>query len=92
MKLDGGIETLAYDKLPIIADKDCDANRMYFVDEDMLTILNLGNGGFEWMDEDGAILSRNPNTDGYTATLFRYSELATKARNAHAVLTDITEA
>lgn len=91
MKLDGGIETLAFDKLPIIADKDCDANRMYFVDEDMLTVLNLGDGNFEWMQEDGSILHRN-GKDGYDATLFRYCELATRARNAHALLADITEA
>lgn len=90
MKLDGGIETLAFDKLPIIAEKDCDANRMYFVDEDMLTVLNLGDGNFEWMQEDGAILHRGEG-DAYGATLFRYCELATRARNAHAVLEDISE-
>lgn len=92
MKFDGGIETLTYDGLPIIADKDCDANRIYFVDEDAMTVLNLGENGFAWMDEDGAILNRVNNKDAYSATLFRYSEFATKARNAHGLLADITEA
>lgn len=92
MKFDGGIETLTYDGLPIIADKDCDANRIYFVDEDAMTVLNLGENGFAWMDEDGAILNRVNDKDAYSATLFRYSEFATKARNAHGLLADITEA
>jgi hypothetical protein len=91
MKLDGGVETLAYDNLPIIADKDCQANRLYFVDESELVLAELGEGGFQWMDEDGAILSRN-GKDGYDAVLYRYCELATRARNAHALLADITEA
>lgn len=91
MKLDGGVETLAYDGLPIIADKDCQANRLYFVDESELVLAELGAGGFQWMDEDGSILSRT-DRDGYSAVLYRYCELATRARNAHALLTDITEA
>lgn len=91
MKLDGGIETLAYDNLPIIADKDCQANKLYFVDESELVFAELGEGGFQWMDEDGAILSRN-GKDAYDAVLYRYCELATRARNAHCLLADITEA
>ena len=91
MKLDGGVETLAYDGLPIIADKDCQANRLYFVDESELVLAELGEGGFNWMDEDGSILSRN-GKDAYDAVLYRYCELATRARNAHALLADITEA
>jgi hypothetical protein len=57
-----------------------------------MTVLNLGENGFAWMDEDGAILNRVNNKDAYSATLFRYSEFATKARNAHGLLADITEA
>lgn len=91
MKLDGGVETLVYDGLPIIADKDCQANRLYFVDESELVLAELGEGGFNWMDEDGSILSRN-GKDAYDAVLYRYCELATRARNAHALLADITEA
>lgn len=39
---------------------------------------------WEFMEEDGAVLSRVPNTDAYEGTLFLYAELATDARNAHA--------
>lgn len=41
---------------------------------------------WEFMEEDGAVLSRVPNVDAYEATLFLYSELATDGRNAHAKL------
>lgn len=47
---------------------------------------------WEFMDQDGAVLSRVPNTDAYEATLFKYHELTTDQRNTHFVLTGITEA
>ena len=45
---------------------------------------------WEFMQEDGAILSRVANTDAYEATLFLYSEIATDGRNAHAKISGIT--
>lgn len=45
---------------------------------------------WEFMQEDGAVLHRVPNTDAYEATLFRYMELATHQRNANAKLEGIT--
>jgi len=47
---------------------------------------------WEFMDEDGAILSRVSGVDAYEATLFKYHELCTDKRNAHGVMTGITEA
>jgi hypothetical protein len=47
---------------------------------------------WEFMEEDGAVLNRVPNTDAYEATLFLYAELATDGRNAHAKIADLTEA
>lgn len=38
---------------------------------------------WEFMQEDGAILSRVPNKDAYEATLFAYKELGTDGRAAH---------
>ncbi len=38
---------------------------------------------WEFMDEDGAVLNRVPNVDGYEATLFRYDEQTTDVRRAH---------
>lgn len=47
---------------------------------------------WEWMDEDGAVLSRIPEKDGYEATLFKYHEVATYRRNAHFRIDNINEA
>ena len=45
---------------------------------------------WEFMQEDGAVLNRVPNTDAYEGTLFRYMELATHQRNANAKISGIT--
>lgn len=46
---------------------------------------------WEFMDEDGSVLSRVGGVDAYEATLFKYHELTTDMRNAHGIITDLTE-
>jgi hypothetical protein len=46
---------------------------------------------WEFMEEDGAVLNRVPNTDAYEGTLFLYAELATDGRNAHAKIGSLAE-
>jgi rhodanese-related sulfurtransferase len=46
---------------------------------------------WEWMDDDGAVLSRVQNKDAYEATLFKYHELATDERGAHFLIEDLAE-
>jgi hypothetical protein len=53
-------------------------------------IQNYKMSDWEFMQEDGAILSRVPNEDAYEATLFCYSEVATDGRDAHVKITGIT--
>lgn len=90
MDLKGGAKALDYNGLPLIADKDCQANRLYFIDENALKFYRLSD--WDWMDADGAVLSRVSGYDAYEATMYMYSELGCSARNAHCLLTDITEA
>lgn len=47
---------------------------------------------WSWMDRDGSMWTRSNNTDAYKAVLYQYSELGTYRRNAHAVMSGITEA
>lgn len=89
MDLKGGYKALDYNGLPLIADKDCQANKLYFVDESKLSLYRLSD--VDWMQEDGAILSRVSGYDAYEAVLYVYQELGCKARNAHCLLSDITE-
>lgn len=54
-------------------------------------LLEMVESDWEFMDEDGAVLNRVPNTDAYEATLFKYHELVTDRRNAHCLITDLQE-
>ena len=94
-KLQGGYEAINYlggshGVIPMIADKDAPANKIFIVDEDELAIYRLAD--FDWMQEDGSILSRVSGVDAYEAVLYVYQELGTSMRNAHVLLSDITEA
>jgi hypothetical protein len=48
------------------------------------------NSDWEWMQEDGAVLSRVPNKDAYEAVLFAYKDIGTDGRNAHAKISGIS--
>jgi hypothetical protein len=47
---------------------------------------------WEWMDDDGAVLSRVSGADAYEATLYMYHELATDKRNASGLMSGVTTA
>lgn len=77
-------------EIPIVVDRDAPANQMYFVSTDHLTEFQASD--WEFMQEDGAVLSRVSGVDAYEFILFKYMELATDQRNTHAKLTDISGA
>ena len=94
-ELQGGYKAISYmggshGVIPIIAEKDAPANKIFCVDENELSIFRLAD--FDWMQEDGAILSRVSGYDAYEAVLYVYQELGTMMRNAHVLIGDITEA
>jgi hypothetical protein len=93
-ELQGGYKAISYlggshGSIPIIADKDAPANKIFVVDENELSIYRLAD--FDWMQEDGAILSRVSGYDAYEAVLYVYQELGTSMRNAHVLISDIAE-
>lgn len=71
-------------------DRDCPANSLYFFRREFLTHFKMSE--WEWMDDDGAVLSRISGEDAYEAVLYLYHELATTKRNAHGKIVDLTEA
>lgn len=89
-ELKGGYKTISFNDIPIIADKDAPASKLFMVDESQLQLFKLAD--LDWMQEDGSILSRVSGKDAYEAVLFAYQELGCTMRNAHALLGDITEA
>ena len=88
--LKGGYDTIMYNNMPLIVDKHMPTGKLFGIDEEMIKMFKLAD--FDWMDMDGAVLSRVSGVDAYEAILYGYMELATFARNAHGLLADITEA
>jgi hypothetical protein len=77
-------------EIPVVTDRDCPANSMYFLNTDHL--VEFMSSDWEFMQEDGAVLQRVIGVDAYEAVLFKYMEVATDQRNAHGKLVDISHA
>jgi len=87
MTLDGGWLALEYNGIPWVADADCPPNTVFFVDTNHLEIMQMSD--WNWMDRDGAVLSRVSGYDAYEAVLYWYADLTTDAPKAHAFLRDV---
>jgi hypothetical protein len=94
LTLKGGFKALSVSagegEVPMVVDKDAPDNKAWLLNTKHLT--EFVQSDWEFMEEDGAVLSRKAGYDAYQATLFKYAELATDERSAHALLDDITEA
>lgn len=94
----GGFKGLAFTTdagdIPVIADWDCQANRMYYVNEDEIKIYREEDWSF--MNRDGSNWQRKITSagsfDAYQAMMYSYRQLGTHRRNSHGLLDDITEA
>jgi len=94
----GGFSGLAFTtdwgEIPVVSDWDCQANRLYFLNEDELKVYREGEWAF--MNRDGSNWQRKitsaGNFDAYQAMMYSYRQLGTHRRNSHALLGDITEA
>lgn len=99
--LKGGYKALSFSagggEVPIIFDRDVPGHRGSTVGGQLFFLnrkhLSFGyESDWDWMDEDGSVLHWTGTSDSYTAVLFRYCELFTDKRNAHAKVTDILAA
>lgn len=73
----------------MIVDRDCPSATAFGLNTDRL--FKHEQTDWEFMDEDGEILSRVPNKLAYEGTIYSIFELTTDKRNAHAKLTSVTE-
>ena len=71
-------------------EQDCPQNSLYGISTESL--VNYHNGDWDWMDEDGAVLSRVSGYDAYEATYFKDDEIACTQRNANFKIVDLIEA
>jgi hypothetical protein len=86
-KLTGGFTAFDYNGIQWVADGDCPANTVFFIDTDHLQIMQMSD--WSWMDRDGAVLSRVADADAYEAVLYWYADLTTDKPKAHAFLRDV---
>ena len=93
LDLKGGWSAMSYTggqkELPIVSDK--------YVPEGMLFGLDLNDwimaqmGDWDWLDKDGAILSRVQDRAAWEATLVKYCDMACQRPRGQFVMTGITE-
>lgn len=89
VKLHGGYTALMFDENPIFADDQCPVSTVYGLALNKLFWSQLSD--WDWMDEDGKVLSRDAGKDRYSAVLYKYCNLGTTHRGAHFKLTGITD-
>lgn len=89
-KIDGGVDIISYNKVPISQEKYMDDNTIYLINTKDLTLAQVADWG--WMDADGSILSRVAEKAAYEATLTKYCELICRRPSAQAIITGITAA
>lgn len=98
-KFDGGYKALSYQtssgEIPFIVERMAPKGKVWFMNEDEITIyrdadwdfMDYGGNGDKWrqvQDADGIY-------DAYATNLFQYSEMTTKRRNTHALVSNLKE-
>jgi hypothetical protein len=74
----------------LVWDADCPASSIFGLNTNHLFWHRASD--WDFMDKDGAILSRDPNrTDSYTAELYCYADLGTDSRASHFLIGGVTE-
>ncbi len=91
--LKGGFSALTIDagntSLSMVVDRDAPSNLAFLISTKCMT--QHQSSDWEFMDEDGAVLSRISGEDAYEAVLFKYHELTTYRRNVHAKIEALSE-
>jgi len=87
LDLDGGFKALDYSGMPWVADVDMQPNTVFFMDMEHLYLMQMAD--FNWMDKDGAILSRVSGSDAYEAVMYIYQDLATDRPRSFSFLRDV---
>jgi hypothetical protein len=73
----------------LVWDFDAPSKSLYGISTSDLDVAELQD--WDWMDRDGAVLSRHATQDAYLGTLFAYLDIVCTKRNSHFVIGDISE-
>lgn len=89
MKLKGGYSALLFNDIPITVSKYAPGGTLYGLD--MSTIKMYQIMDYQWLDEDGAVLSRVANKAVWAATLAKYCDTGINKPAGSYVMNGITE-
>jgi len=63
-------------RIPVMIDRFCELGEMWLLNDDHIKVLH--QPGFGWFDDDGTVLLRHTNADGYEARYGGYLEIFIK--------------
>lgn len=86
-----GISGIDGKELGWFADFDAPSNSLYGLNTSEGLVCHQIAEGWQWMDDDGAILSRVVDQLAFEATIYSSLELACVQRNSHFKIVDLTE-
>lgn len=86
---EGGFEKLAYAGIPWYVDKDAADNTIFGINPEHMMVFEAGPP--EWIDDDGAVLSRVLDKDAFEATLKYYFQTGTDSRRLQAKITGVKQ-
>ena len=90
MDVKGGYKTMSFGGVALAKDKYMPSGTMDFMNTSDWKLYRMDP--WDWMDRDGAILSRTTGKDAYEATLYQYGDIGCSKPAGQSRLTGITEA
>ena len=89
IELKGGFKAVDFNGIPLYADKYVGAGKMDLLSKGDWKLYQLAD--YDWLDSDGAILSRVSNTPVWEATLVKYCDLGCQRPRGQYELYNIAE-
>lgn len=89
MELKGGYNVLTYNGMPFTVDKYASSGTLYGLDMTTWKMYHMDD--FQWLDDDGAILSRVAGKPVWSATLARYCDIGCNKPKGNFKLSNIIE-
>lgn len=91
MELRSGFNTVSYNEVPLVPDRDAYPNRLQFLDESDIRQHVLGSADYRFIDEDGSIYHRLQDEHAFQSTLYRRWTFGAMARGRHGTIVDLDE-
>lgn len=90
--LRGGFKAIMFNEYPLTFDDDLPKGTMFFLNTEALMWVYLDKKGWDWVDDDGAVLTRMADrTDAFEAYLAADHDLGVAARNQQGKITSLAD-